>query len=120
MAEPSTHIEAQVGNVSGGSQVAIGNYIVQIGRVEGGVVNILTKRHRRHGYDLSQFCFVPNHFRICSIEKRKAPLSFNHSTRSSLSSAVANRVRARPACCDTWRTSRNSPSFSRQASFTLK
>ncbi|HEY6659568.1 MAG TPA: NACHT domain-containing protein, partial [Pyrinomonadaceae bacterium] len=38
---PSTHIEAQVGNVSGGSQVAIGNYIVQIGHVEGGVVNIL-------------------------------------------------------------------------------
>jgi len=43
MAEPSTHIEAQVGNVSGGSQVAIGNYIVQIGRVEGGVVNILNE-----------------------------------------------------------------------------
>lgn len=38
---PPTHIEAQVGNVSGGSQVAIGSYIVQIGRVEGGVVNIL-------------------------------------------------------------------------------
>src|SRR5678816_2963495 len=43
MAEPSTHIEAQVGNASGGSQVAIGNYIVQIGRVEGGVVNILNE-----------------------------------------------------------------------------
>lgn len=40
---PSTHIEAHVGNVSGGSQVAIGNYIVQIGRVEGGVVNILNE-----------------------------------------------------------------------------
>ena len=40
---PSTHIEARVGNVSGGSQVAIGNYIVQIGRVEGGVVNILNE-----------------------------------------------------------------------------
>ncbi len=38
---PPTHIEAQVGDVSGGSQVAIGSYIVQIGRVEGGVVNIL-------------------------------------------------------------------------------
>jgi hypothetical protein len=33
----------QVGNVSGGSQVAIGDYIVQIGRVEGGVVNILNE-----------------------------------------------------------------------------
>ena len=43
MISPSTHIEAQVGNVSGGSQVAIGNYIVQIGRVEGGVVNILNE-----------------------------------------------------------------------------
>ena len=43
MVSPSTHIEAHVGNVSGGSQVAIGNYIVQIGRVEGGVVNILNK-----------------------------------------------------------------------------
>lgn len=40
---PSTHIDAHVGNVSGGSQVAIGNYIVQIGRVEGGVVNILNE-----------------------------------------------------------------------------
>jgi len=39
---PATHIEAHVGNVSGG-QVAIGNYIVQIGRVEGGVVNILNE-----------------------------------------------------------------------------
>jgi NB-ARC domain len=43
MVSPSTHIEAHVGNVSGGSQVAIGNYIVQIGRVEGGVVNILNE-----------------------------------------------------------------------------
>jgi predicted ATPase len=43
MISPSTHIDAQVGNVSGGSQVAIGNYIVQIGRVEGGVVNILNE-----------------------------------------------------------------------------
>ena len=43
MISPSTHIEAHVGNVSGGSQVAIGNYIVQIGRVEGGVVNILNE-----------------------------------------------------------------------------
>ena len=34
-------IEAHIGDVSGGSQVAVGNYIVQIGRVEGGVVNIL-------------------------------------------------------------------------------
>lgn len=41
MVSPSTHIEAHVGNVSGGSQVAIGNHIVQIGRVEGGVVNFL-------------------------------------------------------------------------------
>lgn len=40
---PPTHIDAQVGDVSGGSQVAIGSYIVQIGRVEGGVVNILNK-----------------------------------------------------------------------------
>ena len=40
---PATHIEAHVGDVSGGSQVAIGNYIVQIGRVEGGVVNILNE-----------------------------------------------------------------------------
>lgn len=38
---PPTHIEAQIGDVSGGSQVAVGSYIVQIGRVEGGVVNIL-------------------------------------------------------------------------------
>lgn len=36
-------IEAQIGDVSGGSQVAVGNYIVQIGRVEGGVVNILNE-----------------------------------------------------------------------------
>ena len=43
MVSPSSHIEAHVGNVSGGSQVAIGNYIVQIGRVEGGVVNILNE-----------------------------------------------------------------------------
>src|SRR5215207_10677150 len=34
-------IEAHIGDVSGGSQAAVGNYIVQIGRVEGGVVNIL-------------------------------------------------------------------------------
>ena len=27
-------IEAHIGDVSGGSQVAVGNYIVQIGRVE--------------------------------------------------------------------------------------
>ena len=40
---PATHIEAQIGNVTGGSQVAVGNYIVQIGRVEGGVVNILNE-----------------------------------------------------------------------------
>ena len=40
---PGTHIEAHLGDVSGGSQVAIGNYIVQIGRVEGGVVNILNE-----------------------------------------------------------------------------
>jgi len=38
---PANHIEAQIGDVSGGSQVAVGSYIVQIGRVEGGVVNIL-------------------------------------------------------------------------------
>lgn len=38
---PANHIEAQIGDVSGGSQVAIGSYIVQIGRIEGGVVNIL-------------------------------------------------------------------------------
>lgn len=43
MISPPTHIEAHVGNVSGGSQVAVGNYIVQIGRVEGGVVNILNE-----------------------------------------------------------------------------
>ena len=43
MVSPSSHIDAHVGNVSGGSQVAIGNYIVQIGRVEGGVVNILNE-----------------------------------------------------------------------------
>jgi hypothetical protein len=91
MAEPSTHIEAQVGNVSGGSQVAIGNYIVQIGRVEGGVVNILNEAPPPPRLRPQPVCFVPNHFRIFSIEKRKAPLSFNHSTRSSLSSAVANR-----------------------------
>ena len=36
---PATHIEAHVGNVTGG-QVAIGNYIIQIGKVEGGEVNI--------------------------------------------------------------------------------
>ena len=40
---PSPRIEAHIGNVSGGSQVAVGNYIVQIGRVEGGVVNILNE-----------------------------------------------------------------------------
>lgn len=40
---PPTHIEAQIGDVSGGSQVAVGSYIVQIGRVEGGVVNILNQ-----------------------------------------------------------------------------
>lgn len=34
-------IEAHIGDVSGGSQVAVGNYIVQIGHVAGGVVNIL-------------------------------------------------------------------------------
>ena len=33
--------EVKIGDVSGGSQVAVGNYIVQIGRVEGGIVNIL-------------------------------------------------------------------------------
>jgi hypothetical protein len=38
---PANHIDATIGDVSGGSQVAVGNYIVQIGRVEGGVVNIL-------------------------------------------------------------------------------
>ena len=38
---PANHIEAHIGDVSGGSQVAVGNYIVQIGRVDGGVVNIL-------------------------------------------------------------------------------
>ncbi len=38
---PANHIEAHIGDVSGGSQVAVGSYIVQIGRVEGGVVNIL-------------------------------------------------------------------------------
>jgi AAA domain-containing protein len=38
---PANHIEATIGDVSGGSQVAVGSYIVQIGRVEGGVVNIL-------------------------------------------------------------------------------
>src|SRR5215510_890213 len=34
-------MQVHIGDVSGGSQVAVGNYIVQIGRVEGGVVNIL-------------------------------------------------------------------------------
>jgi hypothetical protein len=34
-------IEAHIGDVSGGSQVAVGDYIVQIGHVAGGVVNIL-------------------------------------------------------------------------------
>src|SRR5690348_10365894 len=34
-------MQVNIGNVSEGSQVAVGNYIVQIGRVEGGVVNIL-------------------------------------------------------------------------------
>ena len=38
---PANHIEAKIGDVSGGSQVAVGSYIVQIGRIEGGVVNIL-------------------------------------------------------------------------------
>src|SRR5919205_1460785 len=33
--------QVNIGDVSGGCQVAVGNYIVQIGRVEGGVVNIL-------------------------------------------------------------------------------
>src|SRR5688572_7226280 len=50
---PVTHIDAQIGDVSGGSQVAVGSYIVQIGRVEGGVVNIqngppATPRSRPH------------------------------------------------------------------------
>ncbi len=38
---PSTHIEAQIGNVSGGSMVAVGSNILQINRVEGDFVNVL-------------------------------------------------------------------------------
>lgn len=33
--------QVNIGDVTGGSQVAVGDYIVQIGRVEGGIVNIL-------------------------------------------------------------------------------
>ena len=37
---PSTNIDANVGPVSGGSQVAVGSHILQIGHVEGGVVYV--------------------------------------------------------------------------------
>src|SRR5687768_15669904 len=38
---PSTHIEGHVGSTSGATQVAIRNHIVQIGRLDGGVLNTL-------------------------------------------------------------------------------
>ena len=34
-------MDVKIGDVGGGAQVAVGNYIVQIGKVEGGIVNIL-------------------------------------------------------------------------------